>query len=519
MKYRVKKGFVMLIALMMGMLLFQTTAFAAKNGWKSGYYYIDGKKQKNTWVHDGKDTYYVNSSGKKLTGWHKIKGSYYFFNDKNINGNSRKKLGIKLTKLSHRVLTVGIDVSEWQGTINWEKVKESGVDFVMIRIGYGKGRYGSKHCTLDKRFKEYVAGAQKVGLPIGIYFYSYATTPEQAQKEAEFTIEKLDGVPVSFPVAYDIEDSYILRKTSTKTRTEMTKTFMDTIAAAGYYPVYYSNQNWYINYLDTSRLEDYDFWYARYTYVEPSRSEYPFGMWQASSTQKLSGITENTVDLDFLYEDYFSKVKTRTQALKYGWHKENGNLKYYYQGKPKKSGWLSIAGQTYYISNCVAVTGFKTIDGKRYYFNKKGEQQTDGFIKVSGKYYLLDDKGVMQTKTDKAGVTIDEDGVCHIKKGWYQDNRGKYFYRNSNGSIAINKWIRTGKKKYYVAGSGRRVTGFYTIKKQRYYFDKTGVMKKGWLTYKGKKYYFKSNGRMVRNKTIKIKGKKYRFNKKGVLEN
>ncbi|MDE5779810.1 MAG: hypothetical protein K2I10_15150, partial [Lachnospiraceae bacterium] len=314
-----------------------------------------------------------------------------------------------------------------------------------------------------------------------------------------------------------IEDPYIISKTTTETRTEMTKTFMDTVEAAGYYPVYYCNQNWYNNYLNSEELEDYDFWYARYTYVEPSQSDYPFTMWQASSTQKMNGITENTVDVDFLYKDYFSKIKKRTKALKYGWHTEGGQLCYYYKGKPKQSGWFSIAGNQYYFSNSAAVKGWKTIDGSRYYFNSKGEMQT-GFVKVSGKYYLLSDKGVLQRTTDKPGVTIDEDGVCHIKKGWYKDNKGRYFYRYANGQIAKNKWIKSGQKKYYVGSDGRRVKGFKTIKKQRYYFDKNGVMKKGWLTYNGKKYYFKSNGQMVRNKTMKIKGKKYKFDKNGVLK-
>lgn len=517
MKKQLKNNIIVAVFVIICMALFGTTAHAEKNGWVGSYYYIDGVKQKNTWVNEGKNIYYVNGKGKKLTGWHKIKGSYYFFNDRQKNGNSNKKTGVKLTKLSNKVITMGIDISEWQGSIDWEKVKDSGVKFVMIRLGYGKGRYGNKNCSMDKRFKEYVEGAGEVGIPIGIYFYSYAVTPKQAQEEAEFTIGKLDGIPVSFPVAYDIEDPYIISKTTTETRTEMTKTFMDTVEAAGYYPVYYCNQNWYNNYLDSEALDDYDFWYARYTYVEPSQSEYPFTMWQASSTQKMNGITENTVDVNFLYKDYFSKIKERTKALKYGWHTEGGKLCYYYKGKPKQSGWFSVAGNRYYFSNSAAVKGFKTIDGSRYYFNSKGEMQT-GFVKVSGRYYLLSDDGVLQMTTDKPGVTIDENGVCHIKKGWYKDNKGRYFYRYANGEIAKNKWMKSGKKKYYVGNDGRRVKGFKTIKKQRYYFDKNGVMKKGWLTYNGKKYYFKSNGQMVRNKTVKIKGKKYKFDKNGVLK-
>lgn len=497
--------------------MFCQQAEAATNGWKNNCYYVDGKKQTSKWIQDGKDLYYVDSKGKKVTGWEKIGSNYYFFNAKGNNHKTGKKSGVKITKLSKSVITKGIDASQYQGNVDWQKVKEAGVNFVMLRVGSGAGRNGSKKATVDKRFEEYVQGANDAGIAIGIYLYSYATTAKQALSEAEFVIEQLQGVPVSFPVAYDVEDAYILKNTTKKQRTENAKIFMDTIAAAGYYPMYYCNQSWYNSYLDVDELEEYDFWYARYTHVEPSGDEYPFTMWQATSTQKLSGITENTVDINFLYKDYFDQVKTRNHALKYGWHTEGGQLRYYYQGDAVQSGWFSFAGNRYYFSNKAAVTGLRTIDNEKYYFDQNGVMQT-GFVKVGGKRYLFDENGIMQTKTDEPGVTIDADGVCHIEKGWYTDSNGRYFYRNSDGNIAKNKWITTNGKKYYVGSNGRRVIGLSTIKGNRYYFDKNGVMKTGWLKRNGRKYYFKKNGQMVIGKTIRIKGKKYTFSKSGYLK-
>lgn len=515
------------------------TSYAAeKDGWSNGYYYVDGKKQTSTWVTDKSGTYYVGSSGKRVTGWRKIKKKYYYFNEAKggILRNSKRKTGVRLSTLSKDVITIGIDMSQWQGSVNWKKIKSAGVDFVMLRIGYGKGRYGNSSCAIDPKFSSYVNGAKKVGIPIGIYFYSYATTPKQAQAEAEFVIEQLDGVKVEFPVAYDLEDPSILEKTDNATRTEMTRTFMETIAAAGYTPMFYTNKNWYDNYLDTEVLKDYEFWYARYTYVEPNRTEYNYGMWQATSTQKMSGITENTVDLNFLYTDYFDMVDARSSAMKYGWYEESGKNYYYYQGKRLKTGWFAIAGEQYYLKNGAAVTGWKTISGEKYYFNKDGEMQT-GFTKVDGKIYLLNSDGVMQTTTDEPGVTIQEDGSCIIKKGWYKNSEGKYFYRYASGNIAKSKWIKKKGKKYYVDSKGYRVTGmkkingkkyyfnekgvmqkgFVTYKNNKYYFKSNGQMQKGWLKYKGKKYYFKKSGKMVVNQTVTIKGKKYKFNKKGQL--
>jgi len=516
-----------------------TTSYAkGKNGWSNGYYYVNGKKKKSSWVKDKHGTYYVGTAGKKVTGWRKVKGKYYYFNEAKggILRNSRKKTGVRLSQLSDNVLTVGIDMSQWQGNVNWKKIKDAGVDFVMLRLGYGKGRYGSSSCTMDPKFQSYVEGAKKVGIPIGIYFYSYATTPKQAEAEAQFTIENLQGIDIEFPIAYDIEDAMILEKTSKATRTEMARTFMETIEAAGYTPMFYCNQNWYDNYLNSSELSEYEFWFAKYTYVEPDRTLYNYGMWQATSTQKMNGITENTVDLNFLYKDYFEQIDGRSHALKYGWYDESGNLCYYYQGKRIKSGWFSMAGERYYFQNSAAVTGWKTIGDNKYYFNKHSEMQT-GFTQVNGKIYLMDDQGIMQTTTDEPGVTILEDGSCDIKEGWYQRANGKYFYRYSDGKIAKNTWLSKKGKKYYCDGKGYRVTGMKTIKGKKYYFDSKGVMKKGWVTYKnnryyfnangtmkrgwlkykGKQYYFKSNGKMVHSTTIKIKGKKYRFNSKGHL--
>lgn len=141
-----------------------------------------------------------------------------------------------------------------------------------------------------------------------------------------------------------------------------------------------------------------------------------------------------------------------------------------------------------------------------------------GFTRIGLKRYLFDEDGVLQMTTKEPGIRIDEDGVCHIKKGWYKDSKGKYFYRNSDGSVAKNKWVTTKGKKYYVGSNSRRTIGFKTIKGKRYYFNSDGTMKTGWLTYKGHKYYFMKNGAMVKGKTVRIKGKKYTFKKNGQLK-
>lgn len=499
--------------------------------------------------------FYYDDYGNMMTGWKEIDGKYYYFNEPGKLYNSQADIGLCLSELSGDVLCMGIDMSEWQGTVNWKQIKSSGVKFVMLRLGYGKGRYGNTSCVVDKRFWSYVQGAQSVGLPIGIYFYSYATSPAMAWEEAEFTIQQLSGIKVSFPIAYDIEDPAILASTDNATRTAMVKSYLDTVAAAGYTPMLYCNQNWYDNYLNSNELKDYDFWYARYTYMEPNRKQYNCDMWQATSTQQLIGITENTVDLNFLYQNYFKTITPRTEPLKYGWHKEGSKTYYYYQGEKLGTGWFTQAGNVYYLKKGAATYGWRIIKGKTYYFNEYGVMQV-GMVKIGWRYYVFDANGVLQTHLP--GMTINADGTCTFKKGWYQNDQGQWYYQYASGKLATKTWMTKGKKKYYCDKNGFRVTGFKTIggkryyfnkngvmqvgwvkyKKNTYYFKKSGVMQKGWLElkknkyyfdskgrmltgwlkYKGNKYYFNKNGKMVKNKTIKINGKNYKFDKQGRLK-
>ncbi|MDO5156167.1 MAG: GH25 family lysozyme [Eubacteriales bacterium] len=511
--------FLTLVCWMFCVVCFGNTAKAETDGWKDGYYYINGEKQTSKWIVDKGNRYYLNKSGRKLIGWHRIGKYYYFFNAKGNNYKYGKDLGVKIIRLSSNVVTMGVDASQYQGNVDWNKVKKSGVNFVMLRLGYGAGRFGTRQCQVDPRFKEYVKELKKLNIPIGIYFYSYAITPKQALEEAEFVIKQLDGIPVAFPVAYDVEDNYIISHTNTAQRTANIKTFLDTVAAAGYHPMYYSNWNWYTNYLNPSELENYDFWYARYTHEEPDQKSMPHTMWQATSTQVQPGITQNTVDIDFLYKDYRETLKVRSSALKYGWYTDGLHRYYYYRGKRKTNGWMTLAGHTYYLTKQGTAMGWREIDDETYYFNAKGEMKT-GIVKIKGKRYLFSEDGAQQFETKEKGITIDEDGVCHIKKGWYKDDNGKFLYRNSDGSLAKSKWITTDGVTYYVGKEKRRVYGLKTIGGNRYYFDKNkkGAMKTGWLTYKGSKYYFKKNGQMVVGKTIKIKGKKYTFLPDGKLK-
>ena len=129
----------------------------------------------------------------------------------------------------------GIDVSKWQGTIDWAKVKEDGIEFVML----GTGRLNNPDPNFEYNIKNAIANDIKVG----IYLYSEALTVATAEAEARYVLEQIDGYKISYPVAFDIEDAS-QRSLTNKQRTDMTIAFLSIIEEAGYYPLIYASENW-----------------------------------------------------------------------------------------------------------------------------------------------------------------------------------------------------------------------------------------------------------------------------------
>ena len=201
----------------------------------------------------------------------------------------------------------GIDVSKWQGEIDWNKVKASGIKFAMIRLGYGSADGNS--CGTDGYFEKNVANAIKAGVDVGCYFYSYAMSVEAAKKEAAYVVSVLSKYKGAFtyPVAFDIEDNSQLGLGKT-TLTNMVIAFGDAIEKAGYYCSLYSNLNWLKNYLDDSKLTRFDHWLAQWASAPTYTGS--FGMWQSSSTGKVNGINGN-VDTDIAYTDYPTVIRSK----------------------------------------------------------------------------------------------------------------------------------------------------------------------------------------------------------------
>lgn len=189
--------------------------------------------------------------------------------------------------------TNGIDVSEWQGSIDWQRVK---TDFCIIRAGYGQ--LASQR---DKLFEENYDGCKSVSIPCGAYWYSYALSPDEAVAEANACREVLSGKKFEYPIYFDIEEQsqFALGK---KAVSDIIRAFMNALESDGYWVGLYMSAYYLENYVEDDIKERYALWIADYSANPPDYSG-NYGMWQRSSTGLVSGISGN-VDLDVCYIDY-----------------------------------------------------------------------------------------------------------------------------------------------------------------------------------------------------------------------
>ena len=199
----------------------------------------------------------------------------------------------------------GVDVSYYQGEIDWEKVKASGIEFAIIRLGYrGYGEEGK--LAEDKMAYKNIEGALEAGLKVGVYFFSQAITVEEAVEEAEFVLKRIEKYDITMPIVYDWE--YVSNEARTanmdrRTLTDCYQAFCEKITEAGYTPMAYFNSYQSKNLMYLTELESYPFWLALYS----DRMTYPyrFEMWQYTDSGKVPGI-EGNVDINLYFvNEYF----------------------------------------------------------------------------------------------------------------------------------------------------------------------------------------------------------------------
>lgn len=198
----------------------------------------------------------------------------------------------------------GIDVSKWQGVVDWGSVKRSGkVDFVILRAGYGSND--------DPQFERNYSECTRQSIPVGAYWFSYATTVEQAEVEMQCFLRALEGKRLDYPVYFDQEYVNSIEALTTNQRTAIVKAALEALEEAGYYAGLYCSRDWVNNRLRADQLTAYDLWVADYTSAEPSPTKLPYGMRQTDSGNSLDvpGFG-NSLDCNTAYKDYPKIIKS-----------------------------------------------------------------------------------------------------------------------------------------------------------------------------------------------------------------
>ena len=280
------------------------TKLKDKNG--NQLYYKEGDSYKEATYDDYKkyDTFYKKSVKYRYTGWQTIDGSTYFF-DKNGNYVTGDQViqGAKYSfgsdgKLSSGSGSMGIDVSKWNGSIDWNAVKNSGVSYVIIRCGYRGSSTGA--LIEDPKFKSNIQGAKAAGLQVGVYFFSQAVNEVEAVEEASMALNLVKGYGLNYPIFLDVESSGGRGDgVSRDTRTAVCKAFCATIQNSGYAAGVYANKTWFTEMINTGSLTGYKIWLAQYASA-PTYKATRYDMWQYSSKGQVSGIKGN-VDMNISY--------------------------------------------------------------------------------------------------------------------------------------------------------------------------------------------------------------------------
>ncbi len=435
-------------------------------------------------------------------------------------------------------VAVGIDVSKYQGGINWQQVRNQGVRFAMIRVGTTKK-------GLDEQFINNINGANAAGIRTGIYIYSYATTPEAAAAEANQVLAWIAPYTVTFPIAIDIEDS-CQKGLNAGQLQAIADTFCGIINANGYEPMVYASRNWFMGRMPSVSAAK---WVAQYN----SACDYPgdYAMWQSSSHGSYAGIPTR-VDVNHLYVDYFSRM------IPEGFNSWGGHV-YYYHNYRKQYGWINLSGQRYHADangfiqtgwfqdesgiyyldpnqGGLAATGFADIDGARYYFDENGARRTGllnlggtvyyanadgvcqrGFLQledgiryfdenyvmrtgltpVADKLYYFDGNGLMQTgmiALETGKYMFGADGIAIA--GWYSNEQGQRFYFGPGNAALVGLQPVEGGV-YLFGEDGVMFTGWSGELPNKFYFGPDGRMVTGWAAIEGRSFYFESDGRLL----------------------
>lgn len=481
---------------------------------------------------------YSSSARASSNAWKKVNGQYYNDRGEVIPGVRRR----------------GVDVSEHQGKIDWAKAKADGVEYAIIRVGWS----GNQSRYEDAWFRYNVSECERLGIPYGVYLYSYITTTNGASGAADFVLNLLRGHNLSYPVYLDLEDDDVINSDNAS----IAQVFLNKISNAGYRVGVYANLNWWNNYLTSPVFNNSSWskWVAQYYHSCSYTGVYD--MWQCTSSGSVNGIS-GPVDLnmDFRIGEAGPSLVVKEDGTYcyldgqqlFGEQRVNGQWYYFDEknGGRMKTGWHSFdSKKVYYGANGAMRYGEQYIEGKWYYFDSvTGAMQSNCFYRntvmnktvyygsdgamqygeqlIEGKWYYFDPvTGAM--KSDCFFDNIEKNktvyygadgsmqyGEQYIKEKWYyfdpltgkmlinsfyeHADKNKVVYYGTDGTMQYGEQEIDGKKYYFDPVTGAMATGIVTLGNgQKVYYNIDGSQGYGEQRVDGKWYYFDENdgGRM-----------------------
>ena len=454
-----------------------------------------------------------------------------------------------------KAICKGIDVSYHNGTIDWKKVKQSEVEYAIIRCGYGTNDKNQD----DKKWEENVKGCIDNNIPYGVYLYSYADTVEKASSEADHAIRLLQGKKFKYPVYYDLEEEAIRKKLSKTEIANIAKTFCNKLSAKGYTVGIYANKDWFTNYLTDSCFNNWTKWVAQYNTVCNYQGKYD--MWQCSSTGRVPGISGN-VDLNYSYSPFENShgggnTNNGGTTTKYpdGLNEIEGELYYFKNNRidTSYSGLAQYGNEWYYIENGKVNWNYTGLaqHGIEWFYIENGKLNWNhsGIVEYNNQWFYVEKgrlnwnyTGLGQSGNDwyyivKGRVNWGYTGLVQRGNEWFYIENGKLNWNHSGNVEYNNQWfyVERGRLNWNYTGLGQSGNDWYYIVKGRVNWGYTGLVQKGnewfyvkggkldWsytgLVQKGNEWFFVRNGRLDWGYTgLACNGEYYFYVKNGRLD-
>ena len=412
----------------------------------------------------------------------------------------------------------GIDVSGFQKDIDWQKVKDAGIDFAILKIGNINARETDGWYT-DSYFQRNVTECERLGIPYGVYAYSYAKSTDDAAKGANHIIALLKGHNPTLPVYLDLEDESI----KGTDHAAIAKAFCNTISAAGYAPGIYASASWFKNILIDPCFTNsgWSIWTAQYWYGQRYDAslglgpEYPakFDCWQYSAHGSVPGVNGD-VDVNYWFGQGLGDHWEETDEGKYyvspngqpykGWKLISG---IWYWLDPAKGGAMAtgpaeVEGTWYVFSSSGSLTSGWVMKDGYWYYGASGGKMARGWVKGYAWYYTDPESGRMLTgavEIDGKKYWLDpaNGGAC-ARSTWVETSEGRC-YASSDGSLASG-WKLISGIWYWLdpAKGGAMATGPAEVEGTWYVFSSSGSLTSGWVMKDGYWYYGASGGKMAR---------------------